>query len=782
MNRLIRFILDYPKSGLALVLFLSLGVASFAPRMKFDASIKAFILEDDPDYAYFLRYREMFGQDEILAIAFEDEEIFEPGNLAFIRKLTERIEDIENVYDVRSLTNVEYMESSEESFEVVALVPDDIPTDAPSLAKIKQKALNNVIYSQDLISPDSKKTSIVVTLASMNAGYKYHDEVLAIERIVKEEAKRTGKSLFLTGERFLDFRILQYIHRDLQTFLPITLIALAVLLFIMFGNVRETIIGLLAVVACLMWVGGLIPLTGWEMNAVTAGLPSLVLCIAVTDVIHIVHKHREALGETEDTRKALEKALRDVAMPCFLTSLTTAIGFGSLTLNEVHPIRGFGLLASLGVGLCFPVCIVVVSSMLLIWKSGRPSAKAQGRMRSAVSGYLGSWAAFLAGSRGRSFAVLSVLCLIILLGVAGVEIQVDRTRYLKQSSDVHQSIDFIDRNLAGTTQIDVAVDTGVEGNIKEPWVLAQLEDFAQYLRAQPEIDKVLFINDFIKDMNQAFNTDDPAYYRIPQTRGEVAELLLIYSLSGNRNELNKYVDYPYSRTRMSIRTSEQSSARVDALIAGMKDYIGTQFDKRLDVRIGSSALANNNVFHYLVEGLLIGLGTAVLVVALVMCLAFRSWFAGVVSIIPNVVPVIACLGLMGICGIYLDIATAMTFSIALGIAVDDTIHLLSRFRLERARMESDEKALRAAMMGVGPALMRTTIVIVGGFLIFSFASLKMNVTFGLLSAFIIFVTLLADLTVTPLCLLVFRPFREEAEPGRAEGQVIGQPALECEGT
>lgn len=369
--------------------------------------------------------------------------------------------------------------------------------------------------------------------------------------------------------------------------------------------------------------------------------------------------------------------------------------------------------------------------------------------------------------------------MLAVLGIAAVEIQLDRTQHLKRSSDVYQSLDFIDSNLAGTTELDICVDGSVRGIIKEPWVLRKLEDLAGFLRRQPEVDKVLFLNDFIKDMHRAFNLDAPAYYTLPGTREQVAELLLIYSFSGNRNELNKYVNYPYSRTRLSIRTSEHNSAGLDALIARTNGYLQRNFGGRLRARIGSSALANNNVFHYLVRGLILGLGAAVLVVGLVMCLAFRSVFTGLLSMVPNLLPVAACLGLMGACGIHLDIATAMIFSISLGIAVDDTIHLVARFRVELSRRGDREQALRAALRGVGPALIRTTIVIMGGFLVLCFASLKMNVTFGLLSAFIIFMTLLADLTVTPLCLLVLKPFGVgRAKAGRKAAPAPAEAAPE----
>jgi predicted RND superfamily exporter protein len=344
-------------------------------------------------------------------------------------------------------------------------------------------------------------------------------------------------------------------------------------------------------------------------------------------------------------------------------------------------------------------------------------------------------------------------------GILCIEVQADRVQYLRPRSDVYQAVDFIDRNLAGTTELDVWVEGGQEGIMKEPATLRQLEELVRFLRAQPEIDKVICINDFLKEMHKAFHSDSLAQYVLPPTREMVAQFLLIYGMSGNRNELDKYVDYPYSRARISVRTSEQNSAKLDLLIAKINAYLAEHFRGPFTASLASAAVANNNVFHYMVRGLLMGLGAAMAVVGIVLALTFRSLWSGLVCMVPNLVPIVACLGLMGWGNIWLEIATAMTFSIALGIAVDDTIHFVSAYRLELARTGEPERAVRSTLEHLGPALVRTSVVIMGGFLVLVFASLKMNMLFGLLSAFIIFMALLTDLVITPVCMLTLKPFK-----------------------
>jgi hypothetical protein len=201
-----------------------------------------------------------------------------------------------------------------------------------------------------------------------------------------------------------------------------------------------------------------------------------------------------------------------------------------------------------------------------------------------------------------------------------------------------------------------------------------------------------------------------------------------------------------------------NSARLDGLIEKIKSHLNDSFKPPLQARLASTAVVYNNVFHYVLKGLATGLLTALIFIALIMCFAFRSVRIGLVAMIPNILPIFICLGCIGWMGVDLEVATAMTFSIALGIAVDDTIHLISRYRLEMRKTADYRQACRAAVLNVGSALIETTTVIVGGFLIFCFASLRMNILFGLLCAFLMVLTLLADLFVTPICVMLLKPF------------------------
>ncbi len=776
MIRWINSIIRHPKKCMAVLILVVGVVATFGRKTEFDPSLKSFILEDDSDYVFYNEYKEKFGQDEILCVAFRDGDIFTSENLALIRRLTKRIEDVDNIYDVKSLTNAEYILSTEDSFEAVPLV-DEIPEGERELAKVQYLATSNPIFRNDLVSADGRSTSIVITLAAKGEAYLFHDEIRKIEAIVKEESARSGKQIHFTGERYMDLRFLEFIHRDLKIFIPLTTIVLALLLFLMFRNVRETLIGLVAVSACLLMTGGLIPLLGQQMNSILAGLPSLILCIAVTDVIHIIHRYKMIRPGAKSQDAALKQTIREVALPCLLTSATTAVGFGSLMMNAMQPIQSFGLMAAVGVSLCFPICIVAVFSMLKFWKEPVPKSMARAERTGPTSGSMAFLGMVVTRYRKQVGLVSLALVAFCMVGFLFISAQANRASYLKKESDVYQAIHFMDEYLAGTTQLDICIEGGGQGAVKEPVFLRKVEELSRFLRSLPEIDKVISINDFLKEMNKAYDGGNPASYVLPASRDNVAQFLLLYSMSGRNNELDKYVNYPYSRTRLSVRTSEENSDKINTLIGKINGYLETHFEEPQPARLAAVAVTYNNVFHYLLKGLLVGLGLATLIVGLVMCITFRSVYIGLVSMIPNVIPIIASLGLLGWADVKLHIATAMTFSIALGIAVDDTIHFFSRFKLELDRCGDYERAIKATLANIGSALVETSCVISGGFLIMVFASTRMNVMFGLLAAFIMAVTLLADLFITPVCLQYLRPFKMDNQESQKVRKKNSEEAL-----
>ena len=766
-------ILKRPVVNLIVIGLVTVFMASAIPSTKNDATIRSFILDDDPDYAMYNRYKETFGQEPMLVVAFQDDDIFTNENMETVSRLTERLKDIKvkidgedqyNIYDVRSLTNAEYMKGTEDSFEAKRLV-DDLPAAPEELAKARDIATTNPLFVKDLVSPDGRRTSLIVTLRAADENYEFQEEVAEIERIVAEEAARSGRKIYVVGEKVLDIRFLEYIQRDVQRFIPLTYLILGVLTYLMFRNVRDTAIALISVSASLAWIGGIIPLTGHMMNSVNAGLPSLVLCIAVTDVVHIIHRYRKNLSGTSDRAGALHTALKEAFIPCFLTSFTTAIGFGSLAFNEIRPISGFGFLASIGVSAAFVVCIVTVPSLLILWKekSSRMREDTQFVPRRALA----SLAGLLVKRRNAVIALTIVLMAVMLMGALRIRVQSDRITYLRRNDEMYKAVRFIEGGLAGTTELDIWIEDGRDGIIKEPRVLREIENLAEFLRTQPEVDKVLCVNDFFKEMNKAFYEDNPDRYELPDTRAKVAQFMLIYSMSGRKNELDKYMDYPSSRTRISVRSSEHNSETLDNLIRRIRTYLQGRFEPPTRPRLASLAVVLNNVFLYVLKGLLYGLLTAVLLIFVVMCVNFRSPRIGLVSMIPNLIPIVAALGVMGWCGLSLEVATAMTFSIAIGIAVDDTIHFLTRFRTHLTEAGDYAKAVHLTLEDIGSALVETTTIMIGGFLILLFASLRMNVFFGLLCAFIVSTALLADLTITPVCMLLFRPFGKPEELERS---------------
>lgn len=772
MFSIVKYVLDFPKLSLALLLLATVVAGSRIPTMQYDSSIRSFIMDDDKDFDLYNRYKAAFGQDDMLVIAFETEDAMDPKSLELIRRLTGKIEQVDNVFDVRSLANAEFMKGTEDSFEAVRIIEGT--ENDPALRKARSEmARTDELSKQDLISDDGRKTALIVTLrASRDENDMHQKEIIAIEKIVKEESAATGIRFHMIGERYLDLRFLGYIQRDMIVFVPVTYAVILLLLYASFRNLRLTLIAFGAMAVCQIWVMALVPILGYKMNSVNAGLPSLILCLALTEAVHWMHGYRRMRHGGLGCRPALEKALRELVLPSFLTVLACGAGFGSLGLSHVTPIHQFGILAALASLICFVVMVMMLPPLILVWRE-----KDDGRsLREKEAGMVpASWFVWLANvllrHRRVSWTVIVVVTLVCFAGLLMVKVEVDRTRYLKRSSDIYQSMEFIEKNLCGASQLDIWIETGKPGMIKDPAVLRQIEDMAGFLREQPEIEnggKVLSICDFLKAMNKAFYEDKAEEYKLPDTRERVAQFLLLYSMSGRKNELDKYVDYPYSRTRISVRTAEHNSKNLDALVGRMRAHMAKNMDPALNAKIASLGVVTLNVFHYLLDGMTVSFMAGCLVIAVLMFVAYRSIKVGLISLAPNLIPTIACLGLLGWLDIPLEVATAMIFSIALGVTVDDTIHCISHFQLEFEESGDAEASLKQTLAKVGSSMVESTVVISAGFLVLVFASLRMNIWFGVISACVMVIAMLCDLTITPLCATGFSMFRRKSQDKAGE--------------
>ncbi len=754
-DALIRFLLRYPWLNIAVVAAVTAWFGYFALGVKSDTSLSAFIIQDDPDMAYYNRIRNLFQTDEVVIVAFEARDLFSREDLSVVERISSRLEAVKYVRNVRSLTNDNLITATPDVFEVRALV-ETMPETKEDEKKLGREATTNYLYVKDIASTDGRFGSLMIDIENVPGEQPTMEVMTELRKILAEESELTGLRFYLVGDALINHSLGEYMQRDLVVTLVPLYLSLIVLLFFTVRKLRDLPISLVTVVLSLGWTVGTIAVLDKPLNNVTIGLVPLVLCIALEDIYYLHSTFYERLRVGGDVRKAFSEALARIIAPCFFTSLTTVIGFATLMSNNVKPILDFGILGSISVVLAFLVSVMLIPSVHILLGAPK-NLDAKRRWRISLARPVGLLADTVTKRNRVYWTVLPALLIAAGIGISLIRIETDHLTFFHESSEVYQGTTFVEKHIAGASNIEVIVETGTPDAMKCPENLREVEKLTAYLRTCPRVDKAMSVVDFMKDMNRAMHDNDETYYRLPDDRNTIAQYLLIYSMSDRRNDVEKdFVDYPYSLARIRCRMSEHNSTRILALIKDIKRYAAANIRPDLDVKITAYPVVYSNVVDSLARGQVKSLGLTFLGLLIATSLYFRSTKIGFIAMIPNVIPILVTFGMMGFLGISLNVGTAMTAAIAIGLAMDDTTHFFARFREELARSRSHGAAVRDTLRAIGEPMIHSSILMTAGYLSIALSQFRLSVLFGLLCANTIVVALLSDLFVTPWVLLTFR--------------------------
>lgn len=749
--RLAKLILKYPKSVLAVIILITIAIVPFVTQIPNDSSLEAFTQENDADKIYLDRFKVQFGTDETVVIAFKTEDIFTQSSLVLIKRITERIESLENVEKVTSLTNVNNTVGTNEDFIVERLVKD-INQSEQNVKRAKSEALSNPLYVKNIISDDSKTTAILVKIADVPGDRAYKDALIKqIKDILSQEEQKTGQQFYTAGARLINYYFNRFVDGDTKRFIPATLALISIISFIIFRKLRVVMILLANVFICLIWTEGVLYFKGATLNTVTAIIPPLIMALSVAVGIHVLTQYQKRNKPELDKKTVLLDTICHLWRPCFLAALTTAIGFASLCVSQVPPIQDFGIVAAIGMLFCFIVSLTFIPATLSLIK--KETAKATIGKQDLLDKGISSIAR-LTEAHSKAILIFSALIIIVsLLGTSRIVIDTNLLDFFKKDSDVYTSTNFIEQNIAGVTFLDISLEGEEIDTFKEPEALKKVEQLETFLKNQPQVDNVLSINTYLKDMNKSFHNEDQAYYRIPDSRNMIAQYLLLYSA----DDLRDYVDPDYRWTRVSARVTEHSSKRLKNLIDKIKFYLPNNFKGPIQARITGTAVLESNLIQRIFDSQVQSLSLAMVIIFGLMFVLFKSVKVGLISIVPNIFPIIINFGLMGWFGIPLDNATVMISAVAIGIAVDDTIHFVSQFAKEREQKGGYNHHVRNTLENKGRAIISTSIILFVGFAVLTLSNFVPTIYFGLLTAGIMVTALIGDTVILPTLLLVFKP-------------------------
>jgi len=747
------------RPGLCLILSLLLAVPFMAqlPRVQTVDNVDYFTVKGDPDVAFYETIKDTFGDDEFFVIAFSSPDIFTAPVLRMITDITGELEALPEVRKVQSLSNVDYVHGEEDYFEVRPFL-EDIPDNAAGLATLRKQALDNKLYTGNLISADGQTTAIVVfpDMSSEDGGFR--KRLLTKAEAVLDRHTGLVDAFHLAGWTVTNYGLSHYMKADVSIFIPLCYLFVTLTVWLVFRNLRLTLLAVVNISVCTGATMGAFPLLGITLNNITTIVPPLIMAMALSDVVHIfAHLERDALAEARSPERALQGILQRVVTPSFLCSLTTAVGFISLAVSDIPPIRDFAYTASLGMVFEFIFSFLLLPPLLLRCNPQRIFTRGQGG--ASFTRPLQRLSDFVQAHPKAISITAAVLMAVSAWQASTIRVETNLLEFFKSTTPLRRDLDFVESRLSGVGSVDISLKAGAPDAFRDPANLRTIETLQTHAESLGGVDRTMSFVDFLKDMNQAFHNEDPSFHALPDSRDMISQYLLLY----DSDDIEDFITADYDHARILVRLSEHSSAGQAKIIDALRSFIEGLDAGGLDIRITGRAVQDVNTIDALVWGQIQSLALAAAVIFLIMFLALRSLTTGALSIIPNIFPIALNFGIMGALGVPLNTATALISVVALGIAVDDTIHYLTEYNRKRAQGISVRDTLRQVTIEKGVAITATSAILTIGFGVLLFSNFTPTMNFGGLSAVIMVTAWVGDVVVLPVSVLAFCTFRDILE-------------------
>ena len=743
--------------------------AFFAYQMQglvFDNSNEIWFVKGDRTLEIMDKFKATFGNDEFVFILFDTEDFFQPDTIRRIGRLADDLEaHVPYVKDMTWLGNVEHIEGIKGGVEIHELIKN-VPDTAEEMAKIKEKALNEKTWLNNLISPDGKVAGLILEMDSYPEDRldPRNEVALAVKNILAKSEYQSLKA-YIVGEPILHHDYNDLANSEASLFFGICLLIQMGILFWVARGVRGIVVPLAIVVLSVLWTMGMIGVMGLTLNLFVILVPTLLICVGIGDSMHFISEFYDQCHHGFKRRQAVIEAVARVGLPCFITSITTAIGFLSFLSAGIKPFREMGIYAAIGVMAAFVLTLVLVPVFYSFGKDQVRSRKISDSHRLHHDFWdriLEKICRIVIGYPKTVLLMFICLSIVSVIGYQSVEVETNTAKMLSRKLPIRQAYDYVDDRMGGSMSLEVMLNTGEKDGVKDPAFLKQMDTFQQFMEDHPLTTKTSSVLDILKKMRRALHENKSEYYAIPETKDGTSQYLFLYETSGGEN-LDKLVSFDYDIARLTARTKTLDTKDVRNFITDVKDFAQKNFGPAVKVEVTGYAGWFKRLNDLVGEGQRQSFITALIVITLVLIVVMGSFRLGLISMVPNVFPVLITLGLMGFAGIYMDTPLMSFSAVIIGVAVDDTIHFMMRFRREFERLGNYADSLRATLSTVGRPITFTTVTLVLGFSVLAFSNVSGIAKFGLLSSFAFLWALLADFFFAPALMLLLKPLGPEKQ-------------------
>ena len=729
-------------------------------RMVKETSFDDYFIEDDPMLVKTEEFKSHFGNDYYVGVLTKCDNHFTKEHLTTLRALSNELLDSLSYADkVTSLTDIEFMVGSDEGMTIEQIVPDEIPdNDTPAMDSIKARAYSKPHVARKLISEKGDLSWIMVKLRAFpkDSVWKKTSTVAPdiitgqeVERIIKkpEYASLHPQG---TGMPYVTNCKTVYIGKEMGRLMMIATLICMVVMLCMTRSLRGVLAPIISVIGGLFITYGIAGFTQMYVDSTVLMIPTILsFAVAIAYNIHIFSYFRGRMRIHGERRKAVVETIKEIGWSVFFCGFTTLVSLLSFLVIPIRPMHCVGIISSMSVLFVLLTSLIVTPVLLSFGKNQRP---VEGFTEDSDTRWTRVMVQLcdkvLRNPKKIGYSFL-VICLLLCVGLWKIEAAFDIERTMGTKVDYVKEVMDVGRSELGSLySYDLIVELPNDDEAKEPKNLQLLDELQQKVNGYDMTKRTTSILDILKDLNQTLNNGDNAYYRIPDSEEEVAQMILLYENAGG-TESEYWVDYDYRRLRLMVEISDFNSAQVERELARIQADAEQLFPEAKITVVGNIP-QYVTMMQYLVRGQMLSFVISILIIGVILMIAFQSIRVGLIGLIPNMMPAIFVGGYMGWMGIPLDMMTATLLPMMLGMAVDDTIHFINHSKLEYDRTCDYQTAIRRTFRVVGVAIVITSIITSAVFASFCTSACTMCLNFGLMAIIGILSALTADLLVTPI--------------------------------
>ena len=810
----LRLILTNPKRVLLVMLIVLMSMLSFATNFKLDASADSLILENDKDLLTYRNTVERYSTKEFIVMTYSPKQgkIFDKKNLLLIKDLKEKLLSVKNVSSVISVIDVPLVESSEVPLIEMANNVPTIFSDGIDIIKAENEILTSPIYKDLIISSDGGTTAIQINLKKNNEliflnnqkrgladkkrygvitseelskleevtqdyaetkevhGQEIHSLLKSVRLIQNTFSKKHNVELRMGGIPMIADDMIIYVKNDLINFGLGVFFFIIVTLIIIFKEFRWVMLPIVSCVYAVLFMIGLLGLLNWQVTVISSNFISLMLILTLSMNIHLIVRYRQLSSSCANQYDVISMTTCQMVRPCLYTALTTIVAFASLIFSDIKPVIDFGYMMTFGLIITFVASFILLPSILLLLK------KVEIHEVNNSQFWFTKLLANLTIHKGKYIILITITILLsTIYGISQLRVENSFINYFKANTEIYKGMKQIDEKLGGTTPLDIIIkfedpiqvtidDEFGDGlldddlDVEPQWFtikkINKIKKVHDYLDTLPEIGKVLSLASTIRVAEKLNGGEE-------LNSMEMALLYKRVPIEVKNMAVNPYISIENNEARISARILD---SKADLRRNDLINKIKYDMEKKLDFKKESYFLTGililyNNMLQSLFDSQILSLGFVMAGIFLMFMILFKSVMLSVIGIIPNLLAATFVLGLMGLINLPLDMMTITIAAIAIGIAVDNSIHYIYRFREEYESTKDYELSLYRSHDSIGRAIFFTSITIIFGFSILVLSNFVPTIIFGLLTGLAMLIALLAVLTLLPKLLISFKPFR-----------------------